>query len=86
MWKLEYTEKSKDDLKKLDFLQQKRIVKKLDFFLGSDNPLYFAEKLTNSLYGEYRFRVWDYRVLFDVNQRGQIIIIAVIGHRKEIYK
>lgn len=57
MWKLEYTEKSKEDLKVLDFLLQKRIVKKLDYFLGSENPLFFAEKLTYSIYGEYRFRV-----------------------------
>ncbi len=61
-------------------------MKKLWFFIESWNTLYFAEKLTNSLYGEYRFRVWDYRILFDVNIEGQIIIIVVIGHRKEIYK
>jgi len=86
MWKLEYTEKSKEDLRKIDFLIQKRIIKKLSFFISSDNPLYFAEKLTNNLYGEYRFRVGDYRILFDVNTQGEIIIIAVIWHKKEIYK
>ena len=78
MWRLEYTESSKQDLQKLDFLVQKRIVKKLSYFLDSGNPLYFAEKLTNSLYGEYRFRVGDYRIIFDVDSQGQIIIIAVI--------
>ena len=86
MWKLEYTEKSKKDLKQLDFLLQKRIVKKLDHFFESEDPLFFAEKLINSIYGEYRFRVWDYRIIFDVNVEGKIIIIAVIWHRKEIYK
>ncbi len=50
MWRLEYTQKSKEDLEKLDFIIQKRIVKKLDYFLSSNNPLYFAEKLINSMY------------------------------------
>jgi len=86
MQNLHYTQKSKEDLKKIDFLTQKRIVKKLGFFLDFWNPLYFAEKLTNSMYGEYRFRIWDYRVLFDVDREGKIIIIAVIWYRKEIYK
>jgi mRNA interferase RelE/StbE len=86
MWKLEYTEKSKEDLKNINLLTQKRIIKKLDFFINSEKPLFFAEKLINSLYGEYRFRVWDYRILFDVDKQWQLIIIAIIWHRKEIYK
>lgn len=56
------------------------------FYMSHKDPLYFAEKLTNSLKGEYRFRVWEYRIICDVDKDGEIIVVAIIGHRKEIYK
>jgi mRNA interferase RelE/StbE len=46
--------------------------------------LRFAEKLSDPILGEYRFRIGDYRVIFDI-QEDEIIILRV-GHRREIYK
>ncbi|PIU83448.1 MAG: hypothetical protein COS68_03990 [Elusimicrobia bacterium CG06_land_8_20_14_3_00_38_11] len=34
--------------------------------------------------GMYRFRVGDYRVIFDVDKNN--IVILRIGHRKKIYR
>jgi len=72
------------DFQKLPKDIQKRIIKKLDFFISSDNPLSFAESLVNFEIGEYRFRIGDYRVIFDVEDEK--IIILTLGHRREIYK
>jgi len=72
------------DLKKLGKQMQKRIIEKLEFFATSPEPLNFAEKLTDSNRGEWRFRIGDYRVIFDL--KGKQIAILKIGHRKEIYK
>jgi len=72
------------DFQKLPKDIQKRIIKKLDFFISSDNPLSFAESLVNFEIGEYRFRIGDYRVIFDVEDDK--IIILTLGHRREIYK
>jgi mRNA interferase RelE/StbE len=46
--------------------------------------LRFAEKLSDQILGGYRFRIGDYRVIFDI-QEDEIIILRV-GHRSEIYK
>ena len=75
------------DLQKLDQMVADRIATKLRFFARQENPLRFAERLTNSPYGEYRFRVGDYRILFDVNARGKITILIIlrIKHRREAY-
>lgn len=43
------------------------------FYASQNNPLKFAEHLTDYREGEYRFRVGDYRLAFDVNN-GQINI------------
>uniref|UniRef100_A0A7C3MKC3 Type II toxin-antitoxin system RelE/ParE family toxin n=1 Tax=Dictyoglomus thermophilum TaxID=14 RepID=A0A7C3MKC3_DICTH len=46
--------------------------------------LKYARKLINPKIGSYRFRIGNYRVIFDID--GENIIILRIGHRKEIYK
>jgi mRNA interferase RelE/StbE len=44
----------------------------------------FAEKLSDPILGEYRFRIGDYRVIFDI--KGSEIVILRVGHRREIYR
>ncbi len=83
-WQWSTVKSASRDLKELDISISKRIAKKLDFWVKSDNSLQFAENLTNSELGEYRFRVGDYRIIFDVE--GKNIVVLSIGHRKEIYK
>lgn len=63
---------------------QIRIIQKLEFFLSQPNPLIYAEILTNPSIGTYRFRVGDYRVVFDLEDNETIMIVDV-DHRKDIY-
>ena len=63
---------------------QNRINGKLDFYISQKDPLDFAEKLNDYGFGEWRFRIGDYRAIFDVD--GDKIIILKVGHRKNIYK
>ena len=72
------------DLKKLSLGVRRIIFKKLSFYFKSDNPLKFAEVLKDKTLGEFRFRVGDYRVIFDVASNKAIIL--KIGHRKNVYK
>lgn len=73
-----------NDLKKLPKDIQKKIVDKIDYYVSSSMPLSFAKRLVKSEAGQYRFRIGDYRVVFDLE--GKEIIILVIDHRKDIYK
>ncbi len=86
-FKFEMAPRAGADLQELDAVVVQRIKKKLRFFAQQENPLRFAERLTDSPYGEYRFRVGDYRILFDVNSRGIITILVIlrIKHRREAY-
>jgi len=72
------------DLRGLEIGIQKRIFEKLNFYMNMDNPLTFAKPLRDRKFGEYRFRVGEYRIIFDV--RGGEIIVLAIGHRREIYR
>lgn len=82
---LSFTATALKDLKKLNKITQKQIVKKLQFFLEQPNPLAYATKFTNfSRGGDYRFRIGDYRAVFDVE--ADTIHILYIEHRREVYR
>ena len=48
------------------------------------DPLKYAEPLKQSELRSYRFRIGDYRVVFDLE--GDQIVILRVGHRREIYR
>jgi len=81
-YKLVYTNTAYKDIKKLDIVARKRIGKKIEEY--SKGPILNSKKLTNSLIGTYRWRIGNYRVVFDIDNKN--IVILRVGHRKEIYK
>ncbi|HUD06139.1 MAG TPA: type II toxin-antitoxin system RelE/ParE family toxin [Candidatus Saccharimonadales bacterium] len=73
------------DLQKQPINIQKRIGKKLKFFIDQNDPLVYAIPLVgNDKAGQYRFRVGDYRIVFDLKE--SVIIILMIEHRREVYR
>lgn len=81
-YKLIYTRTAFKDVKKLDIIVKKRIRKKIEEY--QIDPLTHAKRLINPLIGSYRWRIGDYRVIFDI-EKDRIIILR-IGHRREIYE
>ena len=73
-------------LRALDRPIIKRILKKLAWIAGQDNPLRHAVMLHDSKIGDIRFRIGDYRAAAIVDQGKKKIAIAAIGHRREIYR
>jgi len=77
-----YTARAEKDILNLEPFIQKRIGAKL--LQMCSNPFYYAEHLTDHRIGTYRFRIGDYRVIFDI--KGDELIILRVGHRREIYR
>lgn len=84
MYAYEFTPQALKELKKLPKSWQKKVIQKLDYFISSDKPLSFATHLINYEIGQYRFRIGDYRVIFDLEENT--LVILSVGHRREIYK
>lgn len=86
-YKLFLTKKGRDDLSSIAKEDQKRIANKLRFYLSGDKPLIHAKKLKDKRFGTYRFRIGDYRAIFDVDKKGNITILFIlrIKHRKDAY-
>ncbi|MBI4159722.1 type II toxin-antitoxin system RelE/ParE family toxin [Candidatus Wolfebacteria bacterium] len=80
---IHYAYKAADDLARLSQDIQERIAKKMRFYAALENPLKFAERLTDPREGEFRFRVGDWRLPFDI-KKNKIFILRV-KHRSKAY-
>jgi mRNA interferase RelE/StbE len=81
-YSLVYSRRAIKDIQRLEEKTKKRIGKSLLKY--SEDPFNYSEKLTDSKLGNYRFRIGDYRVIFDLE--GTDIAVLRVGHRKEIYR
>lgn len=83
-----YSKRALKDLQSLDTGIARRIVAKIGVLSDMDNPLTQAKALSGALAGLYRYRVGDYRVIFEIDGRGTIIILNILNikHRKDVYK
>lgn len=79
---LVYTQRAEKDIRGLDLRIKERIGKTLLRY--KNDPLTYAEKLTDPRLGSYRFRIGDFRVVFDLEENK--IIVLRVGHRRDIYK
>jgi len=81
-YELVYTERAVRDITKLDRATRERIRKTLERYRRS--PFDYAQKMADPKLGSYRFRIGEYRVIFDIE--GDQIVILRVGHRREIYR
>jgi mRNA interferase RelE/StbE len=84
MFKIFFKQSAARALDKFPSSVRIRILNKLAFYAKQSNPLLFAERLKDPSVGSWRFRVGEYRIIFDIIEDK--ILILKIGHRKEIYR
>ncbi len=86
MWKIEWDSKALKEAKKLDRDARKKIVDYLEKrVLASQNPYQFGKPLKGNKAGIWRYRVGNYRILCQIEDKALIILVIAIGHRKDIY-
>jgi len=85
--KIIYSDKAIKDLRKIGEQDTQRILKKIEYYIKQDDPFQYAKKLKAPFGESYRFRVGEYRVIFDVDKKGNFTLLVVIKitHRKDGY-
>ena len=87
-WRIEYDAGAEKDLSKLDRQVAQRIVK----FLGQrvaklDDPRSIGEALKGSKLGDFwKYRVGDYRIIAEIQDKILHIYVIQVGDRKEVYR
>jgi len=79
-----FSERARREWNRLERTIQNQLRERLSLYLESGQALNFAERLHGSELGGYRFRVSDYRIVFEVE--GDTIHVLRVGNRKDIYK
>lgn len=83
-WRIQFTERSQKLFKKLDGNVQERISSFLALRV-SPNPRRIGDPLTGDKKGLWRYRVGDYRVIVDIQDKDVLVLVVRVGHRREIY-
>ena len=72
------------ELSKLPTSMSARLSAAIDGLSAQPRP-HNSKKLTGSR-DEWRVRIGDYRILYEINDRSREVRIYAIGHRREIYR
>lgn len=86
-WKIEFDNRARKELRKLDPQDQDRILKWLRQNLAVDkDPRRFGTSLNGRMKGLWRYRVGDYRLISQIQDENILILVVRIGHRRDIYE
>ncbi len=87
-WKIELSGGAEKALSRLDTAVVRRILRFLHERLATaDDPRQLGKSLTGSQLGNYwRYRVGDYRLVADVQDKTLVVLVVRIGHRRDVYR
>ena len=85
-WSIEYDPGALKDLKKLDRSMQREILDYMDRRIAmAENPRQFGKPLRDGKFGLWRYRVQDYRIVCELDNRRMVVPVVVAGHRSSVY-
>ena len=83
-WKIEFTATAKKQLERLPPTLSHRLVIWLkDRILTTHNPRLWGEPLRGHLKHQWRYRVGDYRILYDVDDSQKKVWVLALRRRSE---
>ncbi len=85
-YKVIFTERAKKQLKKLDKHIAALIIGWLEKNIQNcENPRLHGKGLVENKSGQWRYRIGDYRVICEIQDKEIIVLVLEVGHRREIY-
>lgn len=86
IWKVEFDDRARKELRKLDKQTQDRILKWLRTNLATEeDPRRTGKSLKGRMKGLWRYRVGDYRIVSQIQDEQVLILVIRIGHRRDVY-
>lgn len=86
-WTIEYDPGALKDLKKLNRTMQREILDYMDRRIGEANdPRDFGKPLRASKFGPWRYRVQDYRIICERQEKRLVVLVVAVGHRRRVYE
>jgi mRNA interferase RelE/StbE len=73
------------DLARLDKSEARRVVNRINWLVSNYDTVQ-PEALSGNLAGFHKLRVGDLRVIYEILDPEQVLLVHAIGHRREIYR
>lgn len=85
-YRFEFSRPAEKTFASLPRVLQSRMLKKLEYFESSNDPLVFAKQLIGTE-DKFRFRVGDYRIIVSKIDKTTFVVLLMlkIAHRKNVY-
>lgn len=71
-------------LDRLAEVERRRVLQRLSQLEINPRPI-GCVKLVGSA-NEYRVRIGDYRIRYEIDDEGRIVILLVVKHRRDVYR
>lgn len=85
-WQINYTKAAEKSLGAIDRTAAKHIRNSLHDKIATDmDPRRFGKALQGRLAGYWRYRIGDYRIICEIQDRNVIVLVIELGHRSTIY-
>ncbi|WP_353661255.1 type II toxin-antitoxin system RelE/ParE family toxin [Hydrogenimonas sp. SS33] len=82
-YRILFDKKAEKDLKKIDKVWQKKILQSVREAIAKEP--YRGKRLLGNWSPFFRWRVGDYRIIYDIDDTTVTIEVIRIRHRKEVY-
>ncbi len=85
-WMVEWDDRARKELRKLDKQRQKDILKYLRERIAVDaDPRRFGKPLSYDKHGLWRYRVQDVRIICRIEDDELLVLVVRVGNRKLVY-
>jgi mRNA interferase RelE/StbE len=86
-WRVEFLPAADKAFGKLDRQHQRGILRFIETRLQTgQDPRGVGEAYTGPLKGYWKYRVGDHRLVCEIQDRAQAILVVAIGDRKDVYR
>lgn len=86
-WKVEFDNRARKELRKLNPQTQNRILKWLRETLAtSEDPRRTGKSLNGRMKGLWRYWIGAYRIISQIQDENILILVVSIGHRRDLYE
>jgi len=85
MYRLRILQTATRELERLDKPVARRIAERINWLAANLDDIR-PEPYKGDLAGLYKFRIGDYRVVYEILYDEKMIVIHQVGHRSEVYR
>ena len=81
-----FTPEAQRDILRLDRTVQNRVLNRIEWISENAELLHHQAMKGDEWHGCFKYRVGDYRIIYQLDQSVPKMVVLKIGHRREVYE